>query len=89
MTAREIVPHMPLYKQRALRAAFNRGEALSATELIEIGARRPITERVIRECGCSPEGCIESDHAPGSFYPCNNCNPEWCRIFGPTSQEIR
>lgn len=32
-------------------------------------------------CFC-PDGCgyIESDYAPGTYYPCNVCNPKWSRV---------
>lgn len=28
-------------------------------------------------------GYIESDYAPGTFYPCATCNPLWSRVKGP------
>lgn len=40
---------------------------------------RTINWLTIRDCSCT-DGRIESDHAPGTFYPCYTCNPNWSRI---------
>jgi len=44
---------------------------------------RVIGWMTIRDCSCGGTGCIESDYAPGSFYPCVTCNPGWVRIPDP------
>lgn len=38
----------------------------------------------IRDC-CCDAGRTESDYAPGTFYPCVSCNPDWRRVplIGP------
>jgi hypothetical protein len=28
-------------------------------------------------------GFIESDYAPGTYYPCVTCNPNWTRVAAP------
>lgn len=35
------------------------------------GDGRPVTPCV---------GYIESDYAPGTYYPCADCNPNWSRV---------
>jgi hypothetical protein len=34
-------------------------------------------------------GYIESDHEPGSFYPCATCNPGWSRAAIAATPETR
>ena len=32
-------------------------------------------------------GRIESDYAPGTFYPCVDCNPNWARLRADSYKE--
>ncbi len=51
-------------------------------------SRRKIDWMTIRDCSCKGAGCIESDYAPGTFYPCVTCNPDWCRIKEPPTWRL-
>lgn len=33
-------------------------------------------------------GFIESDYAPGTFYPCVDCNPDWRRVRLPDAVRV-
>lgn len=44
---------------------------------------------VIRDCSCQGLGQIQSDHDHQVWYPCESCNPNWCRLPFDVKREPR
>lgn len=54
------------------------------------GARLVGGERITHCCpdrrSCGGKGYTESDFAPGTYYPCVSCNPNWSRTNSPAGE---